>query len=374
MAAADTLPSVYLSRWGTQSPVGYSTADLDQILAHLSAASTQSTLGYDDVWFAAASPFLLIVDVRWSVNRRLSELFEIAIDRTKPFNLRFVSDEAVLDLTEAMYACGYTGGTLLNPPQLAGVYMALCRSQSGAGDYATNVGTGIQLVAAGGDTQEARIRSLKGLGAAQVNLSTTGDSVELSLNKSLDGLLDLTTVQSWRYIADPLDANRGTSLIAQSGGGASPGRILRLRATDGITLPAGTQYLTIGAPLPPVPFSLSSVAEGVSLLATSSTLNSAQLRGLIATPDIQLNVMLSDKDVSIGLAPQLFAVRSIKPPNAVLKTIGVHRVEPETGSARIELASDGQNLWNMVGSSTTLAITRAEPNYSYLTLLQSSAT
>ena len=222
MAAAETLPSVYLQRWGNQSPISYSTAELDRILAHLTAASTQSTLGYDDVWFAAASPFLLIVDVRWSVNRRLSELFEIAIDRTKPFNLRFVSDEAVLDLTDAMYACGYTGSALLNLPQLAGVYMAIYRSQSGAGDYATNVGRGIQLVAeGGGDNQAARIRSLRGSGALQVSLSPEGDSVDFSINTAGSGsLLDLETVQAWRYVADPLDANQGTSLIVQSGGGA----------------------------------------------------------------------------------------------------------------------------------------------------------
>ena len=375
MAAADTLPSVYLQRWGSQSPVGYSTAELDQILAHLSAASTQSTLGYDDVWFAAASPFLLIVDVRWSVNRRLSELFEIAVDRTKPFNLRFVSDEAILDLADALYACGYTGSRVLNPPQLAGVYMTIYRSQSGTGDYATNVGTGIQLVAdGGGDTQAARIRTLRGVGALQANLNANGDAVELSLNTTTSGLLDMATVQSWRYIADALDANQGTSLVVQSGGGAQPGRLLRLRSTGGITLAAGSQYLTIGAPLPPPPYALSSVAEGFSLLSTSSSLVQGYLRGLIATPDIQLNVMLNDKDISIGLAAQLFAVRNIKPPNGVLKTIGVHRVEPETGAARIELASDGQSLWNMSATSASFAISSAQPSSSYLTLLQSSAT
>ena len=120
MAAADTLPSVYLQRLGTHKPIAYSTADLDQILAHLSAASTQSTLGYDDVWFAAASPFLLIVDVRWSVNRRLSELFEIAVDRTKPFNLRFVSDDAVLNLCNRKRTWPQSNPTQLHQIQTAG--------------------------------------------------------------------------------------------------------------------------------------------------------------------------------------------------------------------------------------------------------------
>jgi hypothetical protein len=82
----------------------------------------------------------------------------------------------------------------------------------------------------------------------------------------------------------------------------------------------------------------------------------------VATPDVQLNVALNDKDVSIGLASQLSSVRNIKPPNGVLKTIGVHRVEPETGSARIELASDGQNLWNMSASSSSFAVSSAQPN------------
>jgi hypothetical protein len=72
-------------------------------------------------------------------------------------------------------------------------------------NYAVSVGRGIQLVAdGGGDNQAAKIRSLRGLGAVQVNLNTEGDSVELSLNTSASGgLLDLETVQSWRYIADP---------------------------------------------------------------------------------------------------------------------------------------------------------------------------
>ena len=86
-----------------------------------------------------------------------------------------------MDLTEAMYACGYTGSALLNLPQLAGVYMALYRSQSGAGDYATNVGRGIQLAAeGGGDNQAAKIRPLRGLGPVQVNRKPDRNSLERS--------------------------------------------------------------------------------------------------------------------------------------------------------------------------------------------------
>ena len=81
---------------------------------------------------------------------------------------------------------------------------------------------------------------------------------------------------------------------------------------------------------------------------------------------------LNDKDVSIGLASQLPSVRNIKPPNGILKTIGVRRVEPETGSARIELASNGQTLWNIAASSSSFAISSAQPDYSYLTMLDKS--
>ena len=308
MADPRTVPSVSLQRWGSQTPVQYSEAELDLILAHLSAASTQSTLGYDDVWFAAASPFLLIVDVRWSVNRRLSELFEIAMDRTKPFNLRFVSDESAMDLTEAMTACGYIGGPLLNTPQLAGVYMTLYRSQTGLGDYATNVGGGVQLVAdGGGDAQPARIRTISGGDGVQVALNSTGDSIVLT------------------------------------------------------------------APLPPPAFSLQSVSDGIPLLADTSSLNLAHLRGLTATSDVQLNVMPSGKDISIGLATQLSAVRDVKPPGGTMSVVGVLRVDPETGIARIEMSQPGSIAWNITASAPVFSISSPRADTAYLNL-QTNAT
>jgi hypothetical protein len=80
------------------SVVGHSEAECETILAHLVAAnqagSAQTTANGSEIFFWAASPYLLIADLGWHVGRRMSELFVIAVDRDRPLELRFQTDEA----------------------------------------------------------------------------------------------------------------------------------------------------------------------------------------------------------------------------------------------------------------------------------------
>ena len=87
MAAPATLPSIYLRRVdGTV--VGYSEAECETILAHLVAANqagyAQTTSNGSEIFFWAASPYLLKADLKWHMRRRMSEMFVIAVDRDMP--------------------------------------------------------------------------------------------------------------------------------------------------------------------------------------------------------------------------------------------------------------------------------------------------
>ena len=54
------------------------------MLAHLAAAESAGCENNEDIVFMASSPFLLIIDLRWTVNRRLAESFQLQEDRAIP--------------------------------------------------------------------------------------------------------------------------------------------------------------------------------------------------------------------------------------------------------------------------------------------------
>ena len=119
----------------------YSPAELDRIMAALTAGSVTSTTSSDDVWFAGTLGALLLADVRRTINRRLSELFTPMRDLSELLGVAFVTDEGSRHgLTEALYLSGWAGSAVTEAT-LEEVYMAHSRTGN-VGTYVGNVGTG----------------------------------------------------------------------------------------------------------------------------------------------------------------------------------------------------------------------------------------
>ena len=121
----------------------WTSAELELMLAHLAAAESAGCENNEDIFFMASSPFLLIIDLRWTVKRRLAESFQLQEDRALPFNIRLVSSQRCYNLSEALFASGYSGPVVTD---LSVVYMALYESNTQTGTYAQNVGVGASLV------------------------------------------------------------------------------------------------------------------------------------------------------------------------------------------------------------------------------------
>ena len=351
MAATDV--TVYLRRWDGRTTTGWSEADLEQILGHLSASSTQTAYGQDDVWFAAASPNLLIADARWPVNRRLTELFDVSLDATLPFGLRFTSESAIADLGDALNQCGWSGQRIEAPADLPQVYMQVYRSVSGLGQYATNLGTGLELVATGGGgLVPARIRTLGDSGSIAVNLDELSNSVTFNLTRDIGDLLDITEARRWNYILDALGATDGLSLVVQSGAASTPGRILRLKGANGISLSSDGKHLTITAPPQVIPITVESIAMGEPIVALSSSADVIRLRGLLPSADIR--VQATDSDVCVVLAAELTTVQRITPPNGLLTVrASLLRLDGPTAVPILELSSAGVPRWRILGAEAS---------------------
>ena len=159
------------------STVNWTSNELDQILAYLTAGRATGCNDGSDIFFMAASPYLLIVDVTFGINRKLTELFDLRTDPTMPFNLRFEQDQVYFSLSDALYACGYTGQPATTSVDLARVFMTIYDSRQGLG-FADNIGTGVQLVAHPGNPQSAQIRSLTA--GRLIQLSQGADSITVS--------------------------------------------------------------------------------------------------------------------------------------------------------------------------------------------------
>ena len=50
--------------------VAYAGADLDSIIAHLTAANAAGSGNGENIFFMSAAPDLLIMDLNWQINRR----------------------------------------------------------------------------------------------------------------------------------------------------------------------------------------------------------------------------------------------------------------------------------------------------------------
>jgi hypothetical protein len=163
------------------STVNWTSNELDQILAYLTAGRATGCNDGSDIFFMAASPYLLMVDVTFGINRKLTELFDLRTDPTMPFNLRFEQNQVYYSLADALYACGYTGQAVATSADLARVYMALYDSGQGMG-FADNIGTGVQLVADSGNPQSAKIRSLTAGRYIQLNQGTDAITVSTPID------------------------------------------------------------------------------------------------------------------------------------------------------------------------------------------------
>ena len=105
--------------------VDYSDADLDSVIANLTAANVSGAGTGDNVFFMAAAPSLLIMDLNWQINRRFSELFQASNNVNQLFNLQFENDQDYYNLPQALVKCGYAGVLPQNASDLPSVYMVL---------------------------------------------------------------------------------------------------------------------------------------------------------------------------------------------------------------------------------------------------------
>ena len=120
--------------------VQFAKVELAQILIRLQAQNQSYCLGEYDTAQIRVSGGLLVVDVAWTVGRRLVEGYQI--DSTFPYGIKFTLGQAVHTLYQALAGSGYVG---FAQPTLAQVYMGLFTLEN-AGNY---IETG-QLVQNGG--------------------------------------------------------------------------------------------------------------------------------------------------------------------------------------------------------------------------------
>lgn len=374
MSDPNSEPSVFLKRVDGLT-VGFSQYELERILSHLAASGVVGSTrqGSADVWYFAASPYLLLLDLGWNVGRRLSELFQVSLDNTQPFNLRFQNGEAFTDLNGALAASGYSGQRVETEEELEKVYMAIYQSQyNGRNKYAQSVGNGESLVFAqgGADGFPALLHSIAGSPNVFVDLMEDGLTLQLDTSRDLDTLLAIDEVRTWRYVKDLDTATEGTSLVAFNGFASFPARMRRLQGAGGITITQDDGYVTITAPLPPPPMTVGSVGTQASLVSGQSTLDRVLLKGLVGADGVRIQD--GEVDVAVGLGTELTTVRTLRNNINLLTVAADLRVDRGDSFPRLDFARTGDVLWNMSGTPTQFVLSSPLPNTASLTL-QSSA-
>ncbi len=116
-----------------------------------------------------------MVDVGWPVGRRLVESYQIGLDATLPYGLRFLLGQAVHTLYQALAGAGYVGHAT---PTLAQVYMGMYND--GAQVY---VAAG-QLVVNGGAflAAPAQLKTL----SAGANVALADDGGVITITSTVD--------------------------------------------------------------------------------------------------------------------------------------------------------------------------------------------
>ena len=158
--------------------VSSSSADLDSMIAHLTAANAAGCGDGENIFFMAAAPYPLLMGLNWQINRKFSELFQASFDNNQLFHLRFENEQDYYDLPSALVRCGFAGEPPTDAGSLPQVYMALFESGFGGAEKAISVGNGDSLVAFGGTTTEpAHIRGL--IGGTGILLGTSGTDITI---------------------------------------------------------------------------------------------------------------------------------------------------------------------------------------------------
>ena len=363
MADPSTLPSVFLRRVDG-SFAEFSNAECEQILAHLTAAGAASTAAQEtsngsQIFFWAASPYLVLADLAWSVGRRMSELFIVAVDRSQPFSLRFQSDDAYYSLQDALAMSGWSGEDPETLDDLKKVYMTVYESEFSIDAYCVNTYDGdeeaVQLVRyGGGGLRPAEIRQLRA--GRDLTVAMDRSTITFHLERPLDAFLQL---DDWYAATYTTDADvEGVSLALQHGVGSEPSVFRRLMGAGGLKIEAEEGLLRLTAPIPPPPYRLEDVSTGMSLLSLSSSVDVGRLRGLLSAGGIVLTINQDDeRDVIVGLAPTITAVTKIAPPRGLLSVAALLRVEAEQPTLSFADV-EGNELWRVEAGAEILSVSK----------------
>jgi uncharacterized coiled-coil protein SlyX len=205
----------------------YSQADLEQLAGHLELANT---VGCSDgsVYYFSASPYLVLVDLAFQVNRKLSELFQAQANPDFPFNLAFISDSESYSLQDALLRCAYAGPLPETADDLPSIFMAIYQSSQGGGNQkAISVGTTTSLVAnPGGAGLPAQIRGLIAGRGIQLGVydfapnDITIAAIATPLQSIGTGttLIDPSSTDSQTYIKSIQPADGGNILVTTANG------------------------------------------------------------------------------------------------------------------------------------------------------------
>jgi hypothetical protein len=200
----------------------YAAADMELLLAHLLSANSA---GCSDgsVFFWAASPYLVLADLAFQVNRRLSELFEAQADPTNPFGLAFSADGQYYTLGEALLACGYAGEVPQTVSDLSALFMAVYQSASGGADSKVlSDATGSSLVATSGSISlPAHLKGLIGgqgvlLSESDTDITITANATSIATIGTGVPLIDPTSTALTKYLAS-LAVTNGLTLNRNAG-------------------------------------------------------------------------------------------------------------------------------------------------------------
>ena len=173
--------------------VSWTSAQLSQILGRMLAASQNSQQTSDGLAFLASPLGLLIADVRWSVGRRLIELFTVEPSQGFDGGVAFVNAGRSLPLAQALQAAGYAGTATFREAHLAFF-------ETGGNSYVQTLGTeadGLSLFANPGLFGGDPARALRLKQGSNVVLAITENSLVVSaLAPSLDGYVQRTFAPS----------------------------------------------------------------------------------------------------------------------------------------------------------------------------------
>ena len=104
----------------------FTTAELATTLTRLTNTNQSYCLGIQDTAHVRVGPNLLVMDVGWTVGKKLREGYIISYDSTFPLGIRLTLGTSHYTLDQALAGASYVGGSVSN---LSEVYMGLHTGQ-----------------------------------------------------------------------------------------------------------------------------------------------------------------------------------------------------------------------------------------------------